>query len=61
MKTIGFIACASLRNAGMFLKIHVWNATHIPYQHYTFGFDRSNNKGTLHVEQQIISPYLGTH
>jgi hypothetical protein len=51
MKTIGFIGCVSPHIAGMFLKIHVWNATHIHYQNYAFGFDRSNNKGTLHEEQ----------
>jgi hypothetical protein len=50
MGIIGFIASVSPSIAGMFLKIHVWNATHIHYQHYTFGFDRSNNKGTLHEE-----------
>jgi len=43
----------------MFLKIHAWNATHFHYQHYAFGFDPSNNKGTLQEEQQILLPYLG--
>jgi len=37
METIGFIASVSPRIAGKFLKIHVWNDTHIHYQHYAFG------------------------